>query len=95
MVLDDLRRRKSQPLIHADVGVSGCQQHLKVHKIFRACVFEVVCFSGWDIAYITSREVERARRFWCFVDCETCGAGEDVIPLIGGGMPVKLSDDIR
>ena len=60
-LLDDLLRCEGQPLIHANIGESWRQQHLKVHECLVARIFNVVRFRHGNVTNVASLEVEGPR----------------------------------
>lgn len=44
-----------------------------------------------NISHISSRVIEGSGTAGCSIDGDTCGAGEEVIPLVRGEMPVHFA----
>ena len=74
-VLDNLLRRKFQPLVHRDIREPGRLQHLQKHHVLSAGVLNEMGSSGGNVRDVASAEIECRAGRRCRVDAYSRVAG--------------------
>lgn len=95
VVNDGLLGSQGKPLSNRDIGEVGSLQDLKEDEILSTSVLDVVSISLGDVTNITSSEIESVGRARGLVDSSTTSTLQEVVPLVGRRVPVKLSHSTR